>query len=110
MKLISVSICQENSVNWKKWKASKSRISGKNSGSRCSRQAFENRSAKRATALDSSFVKRRAKQAIGILQDICGSEEVEVTSAKIGEGGHRGWTELTAAESLQNGLAGVTMS
>nr|KAF7415691.1 hypothetical protein H0235_012283 [Vespula pensylvanica] len=65
MKLISVSICQENSVNWKKWKASKSRISGKNSGSRCSRQAFENRSAKRATALDSSFVKRRAKQAIG---------------------------------------------
>lgn len=65
MKLISVSICEENSVNWKKWKASKSRISGKNSGSRCSRQAFENRSAKRATALDSSFVKRRAKQAIG---------------------------------------------
>nr|KAF7415690.1 hypothetical protein H0235_012282 [Vespula pensylvanica] len=45
-----------------------------------------------------------------ILQNICGSEEVEVTSAKIGEGGHRGWTELTAAESLQNGSAGVTMS
>lgn len=59
-----------------------------------------------------SLIEKTNRQGVyqRILQEVSGSEEVEVTSVKIGEGGHRGWTEVTAAEYLQNVSAGVTMS